>query len=846
MKLKFRRSLALGTTMMCFAGFALAYQVGSRKVLSESNPEFIACGMSSENTSENEDAATQVRTYQMKIKSLANDYVITLSSLLDSIKKEYTPRINTSMENTNKSLELLITNFYPTLELPAHLLEAKNFFLRGSDELTSIYDEAILEHRVAMELINKEKDAKTTVEQYKGQISITAQSYILTTSTFEDVVSSTFIPQLESSRDSSNSKLQSLITDYYPTTLSSHLKDALQFFINGSDELARIYYAAQIEQNKYSGVTDAAAKREINSYDSELSFLASKYITAIERFYEAIKTEYIPRIQGVYERYSLKLQNLITEHGTSGDLYSYLPDAREFFIIGSEELAETYNAATAAHTAIEENKIENENAKSKIESFQAKLNSKYNTASNSLLSLMDVIQEIYLPQLTEINNLYDSKLHNLIDLYYEKEQLANHLEVASLLYAEGIAALERVQVEAHSINESGGKSVISVELNPCESGTTNITKKIAEEGDTIFVHALLDPNYRFLKWTVNGDSVSSDSYMFMTVPKGYTTIIGFAEPLGDIFDESKSDDYDWEQHDGELTIRQCSPGNLVNKIEEALQKFNISTEDIKKCSVYGSLDAEDIWSFGILENCQAIDFKTVHELSTLPTSALNLNSRLTTLLLPASISSIGDFAFSRCSSLTHLYCYAETPPSLQPHSLQGARYDLTVWVPRKSVELYMKAEGWSMYNIQPLEIEEYEGFLFMDFELHNDKKIQIPLSEIPVISFDGEDICIQTTTLDFRYPISDFKKISYSNSGSETGIGNTATREPKYQISDRTIYFNGLQSNSILNVFTIDGTLVDKRNLKTTNGKCEYNINHLPSGIYLITIDDITCKILKK
>ena len=28
--------------------------------------------------------------------------------------------------------------------------------------------------------------------------------------------------------------------------------------------------------------------------------------------------------------------------------------------------------------------------------------------------------------------------------------------------------------------------------------------------------------------------------------------------------------------------------------------------------------------------------------------------------------------------------------------------------------------------------------------------------------------------------------------------------------------------------------------------KCEYNINHLPSGIYLITIDDITCKILKK
>lgn len=949
MKIKIRRLLTLGTTLMCFAGFLLAYQRGNSKILPESSQEFViynanytSAKVSNDRVSENESAANQVRSYQAQIKSLTDTYTAGFTSLLESVRTEYTLQIKVSADNTNKSLEQLITNFYPTFELPDHLSEAKDlfikgsdeltsiyntaittnkrtvenenaalqirsyttqltslwtkytnsfskitesvkneyspqlenklkywdgiltslitnfyptlelpdhlseaedFFLRGSDELTSIYNAAIAMHNVAVDSRNKEENAKIKIDQYKQQITAIAQSYITATATYEAVVFSKYKPQFEASRDNWNSKLQSLITNYYPTTLSLHLEDALQFFINGSDELSRIYYEAQIEQNKYNDSTDAVAKAEINSYYSQLTNLASKYLSALETFYEEIKKEYVPRIQKICDNYSNKLQNLINDYGTSGDLYSYLPEAREFFITGSDELTETYNAAVATNTAIEKTKVENENAKSKITSYIEKLNSEYNSISDYIHLLTDIVQEVFLPQLKDINNLYESKLQNLIDLFYDNEQLANHLETALYLYTEGADELTRIYNEAKSINESGGKSIVEVELTPVESGITNISKIIAEEGDSIFIHASLNANYKFQKWTINGDSVSSNSYMFMKVPIGYTTVIGSAECISEDFAINDTDEYEWKQHSGELTIKECTVGNLAKRIDEALQRYDIASNNVNKCTVLGSLNADDLWSFGILENCNTIDLKAVRTLNALPTSAFNLNGNLKDLLLPASIVSIGDFAFNQYSPLSNIYCFAETPPNILPNSLRGVRYDLTVWVPRKSVELYKTAEGWSEYNIQPLDVKDYEGFLYMNLDLYSNRMMQFLLNDIPIITFDDEDICIQTKSYDLKYPISDFKKISYSNSELETGIDGIICSESKYHIDDRKIYFHGLKNNSTLNVFTIDGKLVENRNLKIVNEKSEYNFHHLPSGIYLIRIDDITCKI---
>lgn len=949
MKLKRRRSLTLGTTIVCFVGFALAYQGKNSKILPKSSPEldvysssYTSPEINEDKVSENESAANQVRSYQSKITSLANTYIAGFTSLLESVRTEYTYQVKVSADSTNKSLEQLITNFYPTLELPDHLSEAEDFFLKGSDELTSIYNTAIttnkrtienenaaskihsyttqltslwtkynnsfskitesvrneyspqlenklkywtgiftslitnfyptLElpdhlseaeefflkgsdeltsiynaamtvHNIAIDSKNKEENAKIKVDQYKQQITSIAQSYIAATSTYEEVVYSKYKPQFEVSRDSSNSKLQSLITNYYPTNLSLHLEDALQFFINGSDELSRIYYEAQIEQNKYNGSTDAAAKKEINSYSSQLTDLASKFLNALESFHEVIKTEYIPRIGEIRDHYLNNLQNLINDYDTSGELYSHLPEAREFFITGSDELTETYNAAVATNVAIDKIKVENENAKSKITSYIAKLASEYNSISSDIHLLMDIVQEVFLPQLTDIKNLYESKLQNLIDLYYDKEQLANHLETALHLYTEGADELARICNEAKSINESGGKSIVSVELTPVESGSTNISKIIAEEGDSIFIHASLNTNYKFQKWTINGDSVSSNSYMFMKVPTGYTTVIGSAERISEELVISDTEEYGWEQHSGQLTIKECTSGNLAKKIDEALQRYGIDSRDINKCIVLGSLNADDLWSLGILENCNTIDLKAVRTLNALPTSAFNLNKNLKDLLLPASIVNIGDFVFNQYSSLSNIYCFAEIPPTILPNSLQGVPYDLTVWVPRKSVELYKTTEGWSKYNIQPLEVKEYEGYLYMNLYLYSNRMMQILLSEIPIITFDDEEICIQTKSYNLKYPISDFKKVSYSNSRLETGIDEIITPESKYHIDDRTIYFHGLKNNSILNVFTIDGKLVENKKLKIVNERCEYNFHHLTSGIYIIRIDDITCKI---
>ena len=69
--------------------------------------------------------------------------------------------------------------------------------------------------------------------------------------------------------------------------------------------------------------------------------------------------------------------------------------------------------------------------------------------------------------------------------------------------------------------------------------------------------------------------------------------------------------------------------------------------------------------------------------------------------IPASVTSIGNSAFDDCTSLKEIYCFSTTPPEVK--SLFGfGRGDVTVYVPRESVELYRYTFGWWKYEIRPM------------------------------------------------------------------------------------------------------------------------------------------------
>lgn len=67
------------------------------------------------------------------------------------------------------------------------------------------------------------------------------------------------------------------------------------------------------------------------------------------------------------------------------------------------------------------------------------------------------------------------------------------------------------------------------------------------------------------------------------------------------------------------------------------------------------------------------------------------------VILPETITSIGTYAFYRCSALTTVTCNAETPPTLASNSFNYCSALTNIYVPADSVAAYQSASGWSEY-----------------------------------------------------------------------------------------------------------------------------------------------------
>lgn len=75
-------------------------------------------------------------------------------------------------------------------------------------------------------------------------------------------------------------------------------------------------------------------------------------------------------------------------------------------------------------------------------------------------------------------------------------------------------------------------------------------------------------------------------------------------------------------------------------------------------------------------------------------------SRLTSLTLPACITSIGEFAFSYCSGLTSIYVYAEKVPRIGRYAFEGcASRKCTLYVPKGTYDNYRLSEFGYFENI---------------------------------------------------------------------------------------------------------------------------------------------------
>ena len=74
---------------------------------------------------------------------------------------------------------------------------------------------------------------------------------------------------------------------------------------------------------------------------------------------------------------------------------------------------------------------------------------------------------------------------------------------------------------------------------------------------------------------------------------------------------------------------------------------------------------------------------------------------LTSITIPNSVKSIGEDAFCCCEKLTEIICQALTPPNIAENSIDNS-FNPTIYVPQGAVAAYQADAEWGKFNIQAI------------------------------------------------------------------------------------------------------------------------------------------------
>ena len=303
------------------------------------------------------------------------------------------------------------------------------------------------------------------------------------------------------------------------------------------------------------------------------------------------------------------------------------------------------------------------------------------------------------------------------------------------------------------------KHNISVEASPAQGGSFNVTSEKVSEGSTITLYAYSNTGFVFRGWQ-QGDSVLS-----VTSPYTYTMGNADARIVG-LFEYSPSSPENpgknyWNAETGEVVVDDFAPGNLQSAVSSAIGGSS-NWSKVTMITVSGQMTSNDFGLANNYTNCTLVDLKRSYGFTAIPSYGFNGNTTLASVVLPACVEEVGYSAFSGCSALADISCYAVVPPAVESYAFDGLPAGTVLHVLSSSIPLYAEAEGWKDFTILPL--------------TEDVRALEVNL---PMDAADGR-----------------YKNLTLELVNAQNG------QKQKYVISDRTVYtFNGLLKNSSFNVY---------------------------------------------
>ena len=124
-------------------------------------------------------------------------------------------------------------------------------------------------------------------------------------------------------------------------------------------------------------------------------------------------------------------------------------------------------------------------------------------------------------------------------------------------------------------------------------------------------------------------------------------------------------------------------------------------------------------------------------------------------------------------------------------------------------------------------------------------KVAFALSEEPKVTFSENSLMINSTTVTVSYDLEDMAKFTYEDSESQ-GIRNIENdKESSFKFDGEMLLFPSLKVGSKVAIHNLGGVLVFSRTIEAA-GDYSFPLSHFDKGVYMVTVNGLTYKIVKK
>lgn len=123
-------------------------------------------------------------------------------------------------------------------------------------------------------------------------------------------------------------------------------------------------------------------------------------------------------------------------------------------------------------------------------------------------------------------------------------------------------------------------------------------------------------------------------------------------------------------------------------------------------------------------------------------------------------------------------------------------------------------------------------------------KVAYALAEKPKVTFTETDLVITAKGVEVNYSLENMARFTYESS-ENSAIRNLKTDEVSFKLDGESLLFPSLSANSKVSLHSLNGTLVFSKTVRTA-GEYSFPLSGLNTGIYMVTVNGLTYKIVKR